>query len=118
MATIEDLMKANLLEVFNERDGDRRRAAIGRTYVADVIFSDPEETVVGHDAVDAKARRLLDESPEFVFTSVGSIHVVDDLGYLAWAFGPLGKPAVVRGVDIALAGDGLIKRVYTLLLTD
>lgn len=34
MATIEELMRANLLEVFNERDGDRRRAAIDRTYAA------------------------------------------------------------------------------------
>ncbi|GIF67394.1 hypothetical protein Ais01nite_54290 [Asanoa ishikariensis] len=116
MPTIEDLMKANLLEVFNERDRERRRAAIGRTYVADVRFTDPEETVVGHDAVDAKAARLLDDSPEFAFTPEGSIHVVDDLGYLAWSFGPLGKPPVVRGVDIALVSNGLITRVYTLLL--
>jgi len=29
--TVEELMRANLLEVFNERDGDRRRAAIART---------------------------------------------------------------------------------------
>ncbi|MEV4537634.1 nuclear transport factor 2 family protein [Asanoa sp. NPDC049518] len=116
MATIEDLMKANLLSVFNERDGERRREAIARTYVADVRFTDPEETVVGHEALDAKAERLLAESPEFAFTPEGSIHVVDDLGYLAWSFGPLGKPPVVRGADIALVNNGLITRVYTLLL--
>jgi hypothetical protein len=114
--TIEDLMTANLLEVFNERDGDRRRAAIGRTYVPDVRFSDTEETSVGHDALDAKAQQLLDESPDFVFIPDGSIHVSEDLGYLAWGFGPLGKPPVVRGVDIALVSDGLITRLYTLLL--
>lgn len=116
MATIEELMTANLLEVFNERDGDRRRAAIVRTYVADVRFSDPEDTAVGHDAVDAKAQRLLDESPEFVFIPDGSIHVSDNLGYLAWGFGPLGKPPIVRGADIALVSNGLITHLYTLLL--
>jgi hypothetical protein len=117
VATIEDLMTANLLEVFNERDGDRRRAAIERTYVADVRFSDPDETAVGHDALDAKAQRLLDESPAFVFIPEGSVHVSANLGYLAWGFGPLGKPPVVRGADIALVSDGLITRLYTVLLT-
>ncbi len=33
---IETLMRANLLEVFNERDGATRRAAIERTYAPDV----------------------------------------------------------------------------------
>jgi hypothetical protein len=32
MATVAQLMQANLLEVFNERDDQRRRAAIERTY--------------------------------------------------------------------------------------
>ena len=111
-------MRANLLEVFNERDGTRRRAAIGRTYAPDVSFSDPDEIVVGHDALDAKAQRLLDESPGFVFTPGGSIYANHDLGYLTWNFGPAGQPPVVRGVDIALIENGLIQRVYTLLLTD
>ena len=47
MATIEELMRANLFEVFNERDGHRRRAAIERIYATGVTFSDPDESVVG-----------------------------------------------------------------------
>ncbi|GAA2876242.1 hypothetical protein GCM10010472_37270 [Pseudonocardia halophobica] len=118
MATIPELMQANLLEVFNERDAERRRAAVARTYVADVDFSDPEGTVTGHEAVDEKARDLLDRSPGFVFTPDGPVRVARDLGHLAWGFGPEGEPPVVRGMDIALVEDGLIARLYTLLLTD
>ncbi|WP_035866522.1 nuclear transport factor 2 family protein [Cryptosporangium arvum] len=118
MATIEELMSANLLEVFNERDGERRRAAIRRTYAPDVQFSDPDEIVVGHDALDAKAQNILDRAPGFVFTPAGAVYVNHDLGYLTWNFGPAGQPPVVRGVDIALVRDGLIRSVYTLLLTD
>jgi hypothetical protein len=118
VAEIAELMQANLMAVFNERDAERRRAVIARTYRPDVRFSDPEETVVGHDAVDAKAQRLLDEAPDFGFTPAGPVRVVHDLGHLAWEFGPEGGPPVVRGVDIALVQDGLIAGLYTLLLTE
>jgi hypothetical protein len=118
MATIEQLMQANLLEVFNERDGERRRAAIARTYAEGVKFHDPDETVEGHEALDAKAQQILDGAPGFVFSPAGPIRVNHDLGYLEWNLGPAGAPPVVRGLDIALVADGLITTVYTLLLSD
>ena len=118
MSTIEGLMRANLLEVFNERDPELRRAAIARSYTSDVRFSDPDEVVEGHDALDAKAGRILDDAPGFVFTPDGEVQVNHDLGYLAWNFGPDGAPPVVRGIDIALVRDGLIASIYTLLMTD
>lgn len=113
---IADLMHANLLEVFGERNPQRRRAAIERIYLSDVTFSDPDEVVHGHDALDAKAQRILDEAPGFVFTPDGSVRIVQDLGYLAWGFGPEGAAAVVRGADIALIKNGVIASVYTMLL--
>jgi hypothetical protein len=116
MATIEELMRANLLEVFNERDGERRRAAMTRTYVPGVRFSDPEETVTGFAALDAKAQGILDGAPGFVFSPDGPVRVSQDLGYLAWNFGPGGQPPVVRGIDIALIDNGLIATVHTLLI--
>jgi hypothetical protein len=118
MPEIPDLMRANLLEVFGERDPDRRRAAIERTYTTDVVFSDPDEVVTGHEALGAKAQRILDGAPGFVFSPGGQILVNHDLGYLAWNFGPEGEPPAVRGVDIALVRDGLIAAVYTLLMND
>lgn len=116
MSTTEELMRANLLEVFNERDAARRRAAIDRTYVADVQFSDPEDAVVGRAALDAKAQQILDGAPGFVFRPAGAVQVNHDLGYLAWEFGPADQPPVVRGMDIALVADGLVTKLYTLLL--
>jgi hypothetical protein len=118
MITLNDLMQANLMEVFNERDDTARRAAIARTYSPDVQFSDPDEVVTGHEALNAKARRLLDEAPTFVFSPMGPILINHDLGYRAWGFGPDGGSPVVRGMDIALVEDGLIKKIYTLLLSD
>ncbi|GAA5154191.1 nuclear transport factor 2 family protein [Amycolatopsis dongchuanensis] len=115
MSEIESLMKANLHEVFGERDPRRRAAAVERTYAEGVVFADPEEVVVGREAIHAKAQRLLDEAPGFVFSEAGPIHVNHDLGVLAWNFGPEGQPPAVRGMDICLMENGLIAKVYTIL---
>lgn len=57
---ITRLMEANLLEVFDERDRDRRRDAISRTYTPDVVFTDAEGTVTGHEQISAKVDALPD----------------------------------------------------------
>lgn len=112
---LDTLLHANLIEVFGERDPGKRRAAIARTYTPDVEFLDPEEVVVGHEALDAKAQRLLDGAPGFVFTPAGPAYENHDLGYLAWHFGPEGAPPVVSGLDICFVVDGRIAKVYTIL---
>ena len=116
MSDAETLMRANLLEVFGERDPERRAAAIARTYADDVVFSDPESVVTGHAALDAKAQGILDGAPGFVFAPSGAVYLNQDLAYLAWGFGPKGQPAVVNGVDIGFIADGRLAKVYTLLL--
>ena len=118
MATVDELMRSNLLNVFNERDSERRRAAIAATYAPDVTFADPEEVVTGRENLNAKAQRLLEESPGFVFSPAGPVMVNNDLGYLAWELGPEGEQPAARGIDIALVQDGVIKRLYTMLVKD
>ncbi len=113
---IADLMRTQLFEVFNERDPQRRRAVIDRLYDPAVVFSDPEETVTGVDALDAKAQGLLDQAPGFVFAADGPVLVSDDLGHAAWRFGPEGGEPVVRGIDMAQVKDGRIVRLYTVLV--
>lgn len=113
--SISGLMLANLMEVFNERDNDRRLAAIARTYAEDVVFHDPEETVTGYEALNAKAGDLLEKAQAFVFSPDGPAYENNDLGYLAWNFGPEGQPPVVSGLDIALVKEGRITTLYTIL---
>jgi len=115
---IENLMNTNLYEVFGERDPELRRAAIERTYTADVVALDPDEIVEGYEALDTKAGKLLDDAPGFIFSSNGPVYVNHDMGYLEWKFGPDGQPPVVRGLDACFIRDGRIAKVYTLLLKD
>ena len=112
---VVDLMHANLLEVFAERNPERRWAAIERTYTEDVAFLDPDEVVQGRAALSAKAQRILDGAPGFVFAPAGPVYANHDLAYLAWNFGPDGAAPVVTGTDVALVRDGRISRVYTFL---
>jgi len=106
---------SNLLRVFGERDAAARRSAIADTYCDDVVFSDPEGDVVGHAAIDAKVEALLAASPGLEFHAVEPLYESDGRAVLAWALGPPGAEAVVRGVDVMTLRDGRIATLRTML---
>ena len=89
--------------------------AIAHNYTDDVIWTDPEGTTHGHEAMNDRAQKLLDGLPGFVFTAAGPIHVSRDLGHLAFNLGPPEQPPAVSGYDVALVRDGRIAVLYTLL---
>lgn len=101
--------------VFSERDPEKRRAAIERTYAEDVRFIDPDDEVVGWQALDARAQKILDDAPaNFVLEEDGLGYVSSDTAAQAWRFGPPGSP-VVRGIDILTVADGRVSVVRTLI---
>jgi hypothetical protein len=115
-ATVAELLQQNLLGVFDERDPARRAAAIRATYTEEVVFHDPEGTVTGHAALDAKAAALLAGAPGFVFAPRGPVYEsAGTLGALAWQFGPPDGEPVARGMDVLLVRDGLVHTVHTVL---
>jgi len=63
MPDTKELLHSNLHQVFSERDPERRRAAIERTYTEDVTFIDPEGEFVGRQALSDQAQKLLDGFP-------------------------------------------------------
>jgi hypothetical protein len=60
MPDAKELLHSNLHEVFSERDPERRRAAIERTYTEDVTFIDPAGAFLGRRALSDQAQKLLD----------------------------------------------------------
>jgi len=116
MASVTELLNANLHEVFNNRDAEARRTAVDRVYTEDVAFTDPEGTTVGREALGRKAAELLGRTPaDFEFVEDGIPYTGEDVGALAWAFGPVGAP-VVRGIDIIEVRGGRISSVRTLVV--
>ncbi len=114
-ATPTDLLAANLHGVFGERDPERRRAVAEASYTEDVQFSDPEGSVVGRDAVLAKAAALLEGAPGFVFAEAGPTYLSGDRAALPWTFGPEGAAPVARGLDVITVRDHRISAVLTLV---
>ncbi|GAA2235528.1 nuclear transport factor 2 family protein [Herbiconiux moechotypicola] len=115
MPTIPELLATNLHDVFGNRDAASRRAAIEASFSPEVVFIDPEETVTGWDALEAKAAGLLATAPDsFEFREDGVLYTGDGVGALAWTFGPEGTP-VARGIDIVTVADSRIVELRTLL---
>ena len=115
MADAKELLHSNLHEVFSERDPEKRWAAIERTYHEDVRFIDPEDEVVGRQALNDRAQKILDDVPaDFVLEEDGLGYTSADTAAMPWRFGPPGRP-VVRGIDILTLRDGLVSVVHTLI---
>ncbi|KUL27561.1 nuclear transport factor 2 family protein [Actinoplanes awajinensis] len=115
MPTVTDLLTANLIDVFGNRDAVTRRAAIERIYTEDVVFTDPEGAVHGWDALEAKAGGLLAEvPPTFVFAEDGKRYASAETGALGWTFGPADGEPAARGIDIITVRDGRIAALHTI----
>lgn len=113
--TIADLMRRNLLEVFNEPDPERRGAVIARTYADDVVWHEPGRVRRGREAIAEGAVELRARNPDWVFQPAGAVSVTDDLGHLGFQYGPAGQPPLASGMDIAHCKDGVIQELYTLI---
>lgn len=112
-SAVADLMRRNLLGVFDERDADRRAAAVAETYAVDVVWHEPDGLIKGRDALAARAAELQAQSPGWVFQPAGPVSVNDELGHLGFQFGPPGAEPVVTGMDVARCQDGKIVELWT-----
>ena len=114
--TIAELMHANLLEVFNQRDHELRRAAIAHTYADDIRWTEDDGITIGHEALNAKAIELQARLGDLQFIAAGPTYQTLGLGYLAFQLvEPAGNTPVSSGFDVAIVRDGLIAELYTVL---
>lgn len=116
---IEELMTASLMQVFNERDKQRRRAAIERTYSADVRWSDDEDVSVGRNQLESRAHALQKRQlAGLSFVKAGPVYQTRGFGYLAWNVVAPGSDApIVSGFDAALITDDRISQLFTVIKT-
>jgi hypothetical protein len=113
--TIGQLMERNVLEVFGERDSERRRSVISELYTEDCTFFEVDDKIVGRDALNEKVEQLLKDAPGFVFRLAGPAEVNHDLGRARWHFGPSGAAPVVTGMDVAVFKQGRICSLYAFI---
>ncbi|MET8752452.1 nuclear transport factor 2 family protein [Streptomyces sp. NPDC004667] len=111
-----DLMRINLLEVFNEPDPGRRAAVISEHYAEDVVWHEPDRINHGRAEFVHRAAELLAEKPDWVFRPAGPASELDDIGHLGFRWGPAdGRRPAVSGMDIARTRQGLVIELYTII---
>ena len=113
---IETLMHANLLDVFNERDGRKRQAAAKRIYAQGVRWTDEEGVVTGRDALEAKCVNLQSNLGDLQFQADGPVRQVPGFGLLAWRLVDSDGSQQMSGFDAALIKGRLITDLWTVLI--
>jgi hypothetical protein len=114
MSAIPDLMAANLLRIFNERNRRRRAAAIRAIYAKDCFFTDGRDSVLGWDGVHDTVDHLQSAHPGFVFQAIGLAVAHHGLACQRWRFGPRDAHDIITGVDVAFFEKGSIKALIRL----
>jgi hypothetical protein len=110
---IDTLLQANIVRVFNERNPDRRRVALGELYTEDAILYDPETVATGREAISGVVDNLLlSLPPDFVFTATGHAVGHNGAARLFWRAGPPDGPVAVTGTDVVHIENGRIKLLY------
>jgi hypothetical protein len=110
---IDELMQANIVRVFNERDPDRRRMALSELYSEGAVLYDPETVATGWGAISQAVEELLLRlPPDFVFTAAGHAVGHNGAARLFWRAGPSDGPVAVTGTDVAHIENGRIKLLY------
>jgi hypothetical protein len=112
----DHLLRANLERVFNERDEDKRRAAIAELFVEEPVMYEPTSIVQGRSEISRVAGELLKQfGPTFRFVPDGVAVGHHGLGRLAWHAGPEQGPVAVTGADVVQIESGKISRLWVLL---
>ena len=111
--SVAELMHRNLMDVFSERDAERRAKAIAEVYAEDVVWHEPDRLIEGREALAKRAGELQAEFHGFTFRPAGPASVNDDLGHLAFRLSSADGSTVISGMDIARVRDGVIVELYT-----
>ena len=112
--TVDDLLRKNL-EATGERDAEKRRAMMSTIWMADGVFVDPDGPHVGPQAIDEAIERLLLTFPGFAFSELSAPDSHNEMGRLAWGFGPPSANPVVTGLDVIVSKARKIEALYTFL---
>jgi SnoaL-like domain len=114
---LDALMQANIVRVFNERNPDRRRAALAELYTENATLCDPETVATGWEAISGAIDSLHRMLPlGFVFAATGYAVGHNGAARLFWRAGPPDGPAAITGTDVAHIENGRIKLLYPMCL--
>ncbi|SRR5258708_25991235 len=101
------------ISIWNERDTRKRRVLIDAIFTDESGYTDPNDAVVGRDAIENLVERLQAKFPDFRFALSGPINSHHQQVLFGWQFGAVGAPSpAVAGIDVALLMEGRIRQLY------
>lgn len=111
-----DLLERNLLSVFNERDPQRRIAAVSELYTVNAVMYEPENIVTGQTAISSTVGTFLGSLPPgFRFAPRGAAVGHHDIIGLRWTGSIPDGTVIVTGTDVAHLHGGRIASLYVLI---
>ncbi len=112
----DDLMQANLMQVFGERNAEQRLKAIRELYAENAVLYEPGSSASGHTAICKAVTELLASlPPDFGFSAVGPAVGHHNTGRLKWRSGLPNGPVAVTGTDVAHFEKGRIQSLYVFI---
>jgi len=103
------------IEIWNETDPARRRAAIDKLYTEDGAYSDPLGAVTGRAGIDGFIAGVQRQFPGIQFTLAGAVDAHHDQARFVWHAGaPGGDPAAI-GFDVMIVAGDRIRAIYGFL---
>jgi SnoaL-like domain len=112
---IAALARALVMEVFNERDPDRRANSIPQVFASDVQFADPAGVHTGYEELEQAVLALHARLPEYRFNLTSEPQSIACSGRVTWAFGPPDDPQRVTGMDVIMVRGGRVSALLTFL---
>lgn len=120
MTTPAQQLEHSLLVIWNDRNADRRLAAMKQTYAPDVHFYEfnAGTPIVGHTAINELISKLQAEwPPESRFELNKPSQVNHSIQIASWNLTPRGMQPIATGMDVAVIENDLIKSFYLFLDT-
>lgn len=99
------------LAIWNERDGDARRALIAATWTPDGLYLDPMLRGEGHDGIHAAIGGAQPLFPGLNFRRNSEVDTHNDRMRFTWELGEEGEPPAMAGLDIGQVVDGRLSSI-------
>jgi hypothetical protein len=101
------------LAAWNERDDQRRRELIAKTWTEGGTYVDAHRSGDGHDGIDAMIATAQKQFPGYALHLVSGIEAYDGHMRFSWAGGGVPEaPLYLAGTDfVTIADDGRIQAV-------
>ena len=105
------------IALWNERDPQRRNAAIKEIWAEHGSYVDPLAQVQGREGIEAAIAGAQAQFPGYVFRLGGAVDEHHDIARFTWELAPdADAEALVVGFDVAVrSADGRIQSVYGFL---